>query len=87
MNNHLADIAQTVAPGDHGAIVLGGVGWHHSKVLVIPDNVSGHEKPCSRDRRRQRPTLAALTPNRAVANPLTSDICKVVLIPVLKSVI
>ena len=28
MNDHLAEIARTVAPGAHAALVLDGAGWH-----------------------------------------------------------
>jgi DDE superfamily endonuclease len=40
MNEHLAVIAGCVAPGAHGVIVLDGAGWHASKGLVIPPNLT-----------------------------------------------
>jgi transposase len=40
MNDHLAEIARTVAPGAHAVLVLDGAGWHGGHALVIPDNVS-----------------------------------------------
>lgn len=38
MNEHLAEIARTVAPGAHA--VLDGVGWHGGHELVVPENLS-----------------------------------------------
>ena len=40
MNAHLAEIAGTVEPGAHAVLVLDGAGWHSSKTLVVPDNIS-----------------------------------------------
>ena len=40
MNAHLAVIARRIAPGAHGMIVLDGVGWHGSKSLVTPGNLT-----------------------------------------------
>ena len=40
MNLHLAEIANTVAPGAHAALVLDGAGWHSSDKLIVPDNIS-----------------------------------------------
>lgn len=40
MNAHLAEIARTVAQGDHAVLVLDGAGWHGAKALTIPDNIS-----------------------------------------------
>ena len=40
MNAHLAEIARTVAPGAHAILVLDGAGWHSSKTLAVPDNIS-----------------------------------------------
>ena len=40
MNLHLIEIAKTVAPGAHAALVLDGAGWHVSDKLVILDNIS-----------------------------------------------
>jgi hypothetical protein len=40
MNDHLAEIARTVAPGAHAVLVLDGAGWHGGHALVVPDNVS-----------------------------------------------
>ena len=36
MNDHLAEIARTVAPGAHAALVLDGAGWHGGHALVVP---------------------------------------------------
>ena len=40
MNAHLAEIARTVEPGAHAILVLDGAGWHSSKTLAVPDNIS-----------------------------------------------
>ena len=40
MNEHLAEIAETVVPGAHAVIVLDGAGWHGSKALCTPDNIT-----------------------------------------------
>ncbi len=40
MNRHLVDIATAVPRGRHVLVVLDGAGWHRSKSLEIPDNVS-----------------------------------------------
>lgn len=40
MNQHLAVIAARVAPGAHGVVVLDGAGWHSSKALVTPPNLT-----------------------------------------------
>jgi transposase len=40
MSLHLAEIANAVAPGAHAVVLLDQAGWHHSKRLVIPDNIT-----------------------------------------------
>lgn len=40
MSAHLAEIARNVAPGSHAILVLDGAGWHSSKKLVVPENIS-----------------------------------------------
>ena len=40
MNDHLAEIARTVAPGAHAVLVLDGAGWHRGHALVVPANIS-----------------------------------------------
>lgn len=40
MNLHLAEISKAVAPDAHAVLVLDGAGWHVSKKLVVPDNIS-----------------------------------------------
>ena len=40
MNARPAEIARTVAPGAHAILVLDGAGWHSSKTLAVPDNIS-----------------------------------------------
>ena len=40
MDARLAEIARMVEPGAHAVRVLDGAGWHRSKTLAVPDNVS-----------------------------------------------
>ena len=40
MNLHLAEISRSVAENVHVALVLDGAGWHTSKGLNIPANIS-----------------------------------------------
>ena len=40
MNRHLAEIAKAVSPGAHALLVLDGAGWHSTKELVVPPNLT-----------------------------------------------
>ena len=40
MTLHLAEISQAVAPGAHAVVLLDQAGWHQSKKLVIPVNIT-----------------------------------------------
>ena len=40
MNLHLAEIALTVAPGAHAVVLLDQAGWHTSKKLTVPENIT-----------------------------------------------
>jgi len=40
MELHLKEIAQAVAPGAHAAVLLDRAGWHQSKRLVVPANIT-----------------------------------------------
>ena len=40
MNAHLIEISRTVAKGAHAILVLDGAGWHGSKALRIPKNIT-----------------------------------------------
>jgi len=40
MNAHLAEISRAVAEGAHAVLVLDGAGWHGSKALRVPDNIT-----------------------------------------------
>jgi transposase len=40
MNAHLVEIARTVAKGAHAILVLDGAGWHGSKALKVPENIT-----------------------------------------------
>src|SRR3954463_5183614 len=37
---HLAEVAQAVAPGAHGVMLMDRAGWHRAKDLVVPDNLT-----------------------------------------------
>jgi putative transposase len=40
MNMHLTEIAQAVAPGAHALVLVDQAGWHRSKRLVVPANIT-----------------------------------------------
>ena len=40
MTLHLKEIAQAVAPGAHALVLVDQAGWHQSKRLVVPDNLT-----------------------------------------------
>jgi transposase len=40
MNLHLAEISAAVDPGAHAVLILDKAGWHISKGLVVPDNIT-----------------------------------------------
>src|SRR3954447_11830246 len=40
MRLHLAEVAQAVAPGAHGVMLMDRAGWHRTKDLVVPDNLT-----------------------------------------------
>ena len=40
MNAHLIEISMAVAEGAHAILVLDGAGWHGSKALLIPENIT-----------------------------------------------
>ena len=40
MSRHLREIGEQVPAGTHALVVLDGAGWHRSRELEIPDNVS-----------------------------------------------
>jgi transposase len=40
MNRHLAEIAKAVSPSAHALLVLDGAGWHSTKELVVPPNLT-----------------------------------------------
>ena len=40
MSLHLAEISQAVAPGAHAVVMLDQAGWHMSKKLKVPDNIT-----------------------------------------------
>ena len=40
MSLHLTEIARVVAPGAHAVVLLDQAGWHQSKRLAVPPNVT-----------------------------------------------
>ena len=40
MNLHLQEIAAIVSPGAHAIVIVDQAGWHFSKGLVIPHNIT-----------------------------------------------
>ena len=40
MTLHLAEISKAVKPGAHGLVLLDQAGWHGSKALKIPENIT-----------------------------------------------
>src|SRR3954447_17746474 len=40
MSLHLAEVAQAVAPGAHGVMLMDRAGWHRATDLVVPDNLT-----------------------------------------------
>jgi len=54
MNLHLAEIAETIAPGAHAVLLVDQAGWHMSTRLVVPANI----------------TILALPPKSPELNPV-----------------
>ena len=54
MTLHLAEIATEIAPGKHAVVLLDQAGWHLSRELVVPPNI----------------TLMPLPPNCPELNPV-----------------
>jgi hypothetical protein len=40
MGLHLAEIAQAIAPGAHAVLLLDQAGWHTTKKLAVPANIT-----------------------------------------------
>ena len=40
MTLHLKEISQAVTPGAHALVLVDQAGWHQSKRLVVPDNIT-----------------------------------------------
>ena len=40
MNLHLIEIASEVAPGRHAVLIVDQAGWHMSKKLIVPSNIT-----------------------------------------------
>jgi len=40
MNLHLAEISQAVDPDAHAVVILDQAGWHTTKRLAVPDNIT-----------------------------------------------
>jgi hypothetical protein len=40
MNHHLREISSQLAGDSHALVILDGAGWHRSRGLVVPDNIT-----------------------------------------------
>ena len=40
MNLYLLELGARIAPGRHAAILIDNAGWHQSKDLVVPENIT-----------------------------------------------
>jgi hypothetical protein len=45
MNLHLVEISEAVAPGAHAALLLDQTGWHATKTLALPANITLMPRP------------------------------------------
>ena len=64
-NRHPEDISEQVTPGSHAVLVLDGAGWHKSKELAIPKNISLLFLPrYSPELNAMKNVLAFLKPNK-----------------------
>ena len=45
MNHHLGEISSQVASDAHAVVILDGAGWHRSRSLVVPGNITLLELP------------------------------------------
>ena len=68
MNRHLRDIGEAVPAGRHALIVLDGAGWHRSKDLEVPANVSLLRLPPHSPELNSAETLFSVLKHRHFAN-------------------
>lgn len=40
MQLHLEEISLAVAPGSHGVVIMDRAGWHETKKLIVPENLT-----------------------------------------------
>lgn len=40
MNKHMVEISNEVTQGAHAIVIIDGAGWHTTKALVIPENIT-----------------------------------------------
>ena len=40
MQLHLQEISLAVAPGRHGVVIMDRAGWHETKKLIVPENLT-----------------------------------------------
>ena len=45
MDLHLEEIAARIAPGKHAALMVDQAGWHMSKYLCVPENITIVPRP------------------------------------------
>ncbi len=68
MNRHLRDVSSSLDDGKHALIVLDGAGWHRSKDLEIPANVSLLRLPPYSPELNPIETLFSVLKHRRFAN-------------------
>ena len=68
MSRHLREIGEQVPAGRHALVVLDGAGWHRSKALEIPDNVSLLRLPPCSPELNPVETLFSVLKHRHFAN-------------------
>ena len=68
MSRHLREIGEQVPAGKHALVVLDGAGWHRSRELEIPDNVSLLRLPPCSPELNPVETLLSVLKHRHFAN-------------------
>ena len=68
MNRHLRDIGEQTPAGKHALVVLDGAGWHRSRDLEVPANVSLLRLPPYSPELNPVETLFSILKHRHFAN-------------------
>jgi hypothetical protein len=69
MTAHLAEISAAVEPGAHAVLILDQAGWHMSKALVIPDNITLLPLPPRSPELKPRRERLAVHPREVALEP------------------